>query len=115
MRNALRTLDFGLPGNRFVRIKESGSISLTPFDPQPVNPPNLAALKAEVSATWPMTSLLDMVKETDLRLNFTGVLRSPTAYETMDRSVLQPRLLLFACTVLERMPVCSAWPAFNPA
>lgn len=93
MRKALRTLDSGLPGNRFVRIKESGSISLTPFDPQP-EPPNLAALKAEVSATWPMTSLLDMVKETDLRLNFTGALRSPTAYETMDRSVLRPRLLL---------------------
>ncbi|MDC9616135.1 Tn3 family transposase [Xenorhabdus khoisanae] len=41
-----------------------------------------------------MTSLLDMVKETDLRLNFTDALKSPTAYESMDRSVLQPRLLL---------------------
>ena len=41
-----------------------------------------------------MTSLLDMVKETDLRLSFTDALKSPTAYETMDRSVLQPRLLL---------------------
>jgi len=28
-----------------------------------------------------MTSLLDMVKETDLRLNFTAALKSPTAYE----------------------------------
>ena len=35
-----------------------------------------------------------MVKETDLRLGFTDVLKSPTAYEAMDRSVLQPRLLL---------------------
>jgi TnpA family transposase len=34
------------------------------------------------------------VKEADLRLNFTEVLRSPTSYETMERSVLQPRLLL---------------------
>ena len=41
-----------------------------------------------------MTSLLDMVKEADLRLSFTEVLRSPTSYETMERSVLQPRLLL---------------------
>src|SRR4051794_14285335 len=41
-----------------------------------------------------MTSLLDMVKEADLRLNFTGALGSPTAYETLDRAVLQPRLLL---------------------
>jgi hypothetical protein len=41
-----------------------------------------------------MTSLLDMIKETDLRLSFTDVLKSPTSYETMDRTVLQPRLLL---------------------
>jgi len=41
-----------------------------------------------------MTSLLDMVKETDLRLGFTDVLKSPTAYESLERSVLQPRLLL---------------------
>src|SRR5262249_29361154 len=32
--------------------------------------------------------------EADLRLNFTEVLKSPTAYETLDRSVLRPRLLL---------------------
>ena len=41
-----------------------------------------------------MTNLLDMLKETDLRLNFTDVLKSSTAYETLDRSVLRPRLLL---------------------
>src|ERR1019366_6240551 len=47
-----------------------------------------------LNALWPMTSILDMVKETDLRLGFTEALRSPTSYETMDSSVLQPRLLL---------------------
>ena len=41
-----------------------------------------------------MTSLLGMVKEADLRLNFTDALKSPTAYESLDRSVLRPRLLL---------------------
>jgi TnpA family transposase len=35
-----------------------------------------------------------MVKETDLRLGFTDALKSPTAYETLDRSILRPRLLL---------------------
>jgi hypothetical protein len=49
---------------------------------------------AELNAIWPMTSLLDMVKETDLRLGFTDVLKSPTAYEVLERSELQPRLLL---------------------
>ncbi len=92
---ALTTFDAGLKQNRCVRLsnKAGGWITLTPLDAQP-EPPNLTALKAELNATWPMTSLLDMVKEADLRLNFTEALRSPTSYETMERSVLQPRLLL---------------------
>ena len=95
MRNALQTLDAGLPSNPQVRIsrKHGNSwITLTPFDAQP-EPPNLTALKAEITATWPMTSLLDMVKEADLRLGFTDALKSPTAYETLDRAILRPRLL----------------------
>jgi TnpA family transposase len=95
MREALGTLDGGLKKNPYVRIdpKGGGWITLSPLDAQP-DPPNLTAFKAELNATWPMTSLLDMVKETDLRLGFTDVLKSPTAYEVLERSVLQPRLLL---------------------
>ena len=95
MREALGALDGGLKKDPYVRIgpKGGGWITLTPLDAQP-DPPNLTAFKAELNATWPMTSLLDMVKETDLRLGFTDVLKSPTAYEMLERSVLQPRLLL---------------------
>lgn len=95
MRAALETCDAGLKTNRQVRIgtKGGGWITLSPLDAQP-DPPNLIALKAEVNARWPMTNLLDMVKETDLRLGFTDLLKSPTAYELLERSVLQPRLLL---------------------
>jgi TnpA family transposase len=95
MREALHTLDAGLPKNPGVRIgpKRGGWITLTPLAAQP-EPPQLKAFKAELNATWPMTELLDMIKETDLRLGFTSVLKSPTAYETLERSVLQPRLLL---------------------
>jgi TnpA family transposase len=95
MRAALSTFDAGLQKNPYVRIgpKGGGWITLTPLDAQP-EPPNLTALKAELNAIWPMTSWLDMVKETDLRLGFTEALKSPTSYETMERAVLQPRLLL---------------------
>jgi hypothetical protein len=41
-----------------------------------------------------MTGLLDILKEAELRLNFTEVFRSPTLYENLDRSVLRERLLL---------------------
>ena len=75
MDEALTTFDAGLKKNRFVRLSDKGGgwITLTPLDAQP-DPPNLTALKAELNATWPMTSLLDMVKEADLRLRFTEVL-----------------------------------------
>jgi len=95
MRKALQTLDSGLARNPDVRIsdKAGGWIAVTPLTAQP-EPASLAALKAEIAETWPMTSLLDMLKETDLRLNFTDTLRSPTAYESLDRAILRPRLLL---------------------
>jgi Tn3 transposase DDE domain len=97
MREALQTLDAGMPSNPLVVIsrkrKKDGWITVTPFAPQP-EAANLIAIKAETLATWPMTGLLDMLKEADLRLKFTEVLKSPTAYETLDRSVLRPRLLL---------------------
>ena len=95
MRAALAQLDQGLPRNPDVRItrKRGGWISLTPLLPRP-SPLNIEALKAEVAETWPLTSLLDIAKETDLRLGFTDRLRSSTAYEALDRAVLRPRLLL---------------------
>jgi len=95
MRAALAQLDHGLPCNPDVRItrKRGGWISLTPLLPRP-SPLNIEALKAEVTETWPLTSLLDIVKETDLRLGFTDRLRSSTSYEVLDRAVLRPRLLL---------------------
>ena len=57
-----------------IGAKGGGWITLTPLDKQP-DPPNLVAFKAELNAMRPMTSLLDMVKETDLRLGFTNVLK----------------------------------------
>ncbi len=95
MRAALHQLDTGLPRNPHVKItaRRGGWITVSPLQARP-DPENVEALKAEVSATWPMTGLLDIIKEADLRLNFTNALSSPTAYETLDRATLRPRLLL---------------------
>jgi hypothetical protein len=48
----------GLARNPCVRINEKagGWISVTPLTAQP-EPANLAAIKAEIAAAWPMTSL----------------------------------------------------------
>jgi hypothetical protein len=63
MRAGLRALNDGLPRNPMVTItgKAGGWIHLTPLDAQP-EPQNVASLKAELGQTWPMTSLLDILK-----------------------------------------------------
>ena len=115
MRLALQTLDDALPSNHLVRItpKKGGQITVMPLEPQP-EPPNLMAVKTEITGTWPMTSLLDMVKEADLRLNFADALKSPTAYESLDRSLLRPRLLC-AFTASAQTLDCNVWPGFIQA
>ena len=80
MTDALTTLDSGLATNRHVRIlkRGGGRIAVSPLERQP-EPLGLVALKAEMARRWPMTGLLDMLKEADLRIGFTAALRpSPT-------------------------------------
>jgi hypothetical protein len=43
---------------------------------------------------WPTTSLLDMLKETDLRVGFTDCLTSVATQERLERDTIQKRLLL---------------------
>ena len=95
MRDELAILDRTLPHNPDVEIlpKAKGWIKLSPLAPQP-EPTNLLALKAEIARRWPMTSWLDVLKETDVRVGLTQCFRSPTAWERLDRTTLQYRLLL---------------------
>jgi TnpA family transposase len=96
MRTELGVLDAGLPSNVDVRLVERRGkswIRLTPLDAQP-DPDNIVRIKAELQSKWSMTGLLDMVKESDLRLGLTDAFKSPTSHENLDRAVLRPRLLL---------------------
>ncbi len=95
MTAALEKLNRSLPNNPQVQIlpKRGGWISLSPLPPQ-AEPPNLGYLKAELFRHWPVVGLLDMLKETDFRVHFTDVFRSPTPREHLDLATLQKRLLL---------------------
>jgi TnpA family transposase len=95
MSAALALLDRGLPKNPDVKIlqKRRGWIALSPLTAVP-EPVNLSRLKSEILRRWPMTSLLDMLKETDLRLGFSKAFKSATGRESLDPATLQKRLLL---------------------
>jgi hypothetical protein len=67
----------------------------------PASPPNnIGASAPTISAAeaqsqhWPATSLLDMLKEVDLRIHFTEQFVAAGAREHLDRLTLQKRLQL---------------------
>jgi TnpA family transposase len=95
MMEALDAFDQTIPRNPKVRLleKKGGWIALSPLEPQE-EPTNLVKLKAEIIRRWPMTSLLDILKETDLRVDFTRYFKSSASRETLDRETLRKRLLL---------------------
>ena len=94
---ALRGLETGLSRNRVKGVKvlstRNGWIQVSSFEPVS-EPPNLTRLKQDVARRWPMTGLLDILKETALRTEFTSAFTSVATREALDRATLQKRLLL---------------------
>ena len=95
MREGLNKLNNGLPTNLKVQItnKGKGWIKLSPLDAQ-AEPANLLRLKAEVIRRWPMTNLLDFLKEADIRIGFTEKFQTVANREILGRDTLQKRLIL---------------------
>ena len=95
LRQWLTTLNGELPENPKVRLRQQGQnlIHLTPLERQP-DPPNTAVLKREIGRRWSDVELIDIVKEVDLRLNFTAAFRTTASREVLDPALLQRRLLL---------------------
>jgi Tn3 transposase DDE domain len=95
MREALVQLDQGMPKNKEVKLKnqKNGWISLSPLKPES-EPVNLVKLKRELVQRWPMTSLLDILKETELRVKLSEHFHSVSTRESLEENLLQKRLLL---------------------
>jgi len=95
METALEGLDRGYQRNPHLLVRERGKgrVTLSPLPKQP-RPPNLDALRADVAARWPMTGLLDVLKEADVRLGFTRLLTTVASRQALPPEVLQKRLLL---------------------
>ncbi len=91
----LRLLNATLPDNDKVRLRRGGEnrISITPFAPAP-EPPGLATLKSEVARAWPMTGLLDVLKETALDTGFLSGFQTSASREALPPAVRDQRLLL---------------------
>lgn len=62
--------------------------------PLPSNSPASSTSMIRTAARWPMTSLLDILKEADLRTDFTGLFTTSATREALPKEVLRKRLLL---------------------
>ena len=95
MTQALEQFHQGLLDNPKVEIlpKHGGWIRLSPLEAQ-AEPLQLAKLKEEIGRRWSLIPLLDILKETEFRLNFTQHFHSSATRETLDPEQLRKRLLL---------------------
>jgi TnpA family transposase len=95
MLQGLEKLNAGIPKNPKVRITEKGGgwISISPLEAQ-AEPVNLLRVKGEITRHWPMTNLLDILKETDLRIPLADKFKTVAHREILDRDTLQKRLIL---------------------
>ena len=95
MTEALTEFDQGLPENPKVKIlnNRGGWIHLTPVTKQP-EPEHLQALKQEIANRWSMVPLLDVLKETEMRLQLTEHFKSTGNREALAPEELRKRLLL---------------------
>lgn len=91
----LLQLNATLPKNDKVRLRWSGDnrIGITPFKPA-AEPKGLIGLKSEVNRRWPMTGLLDALKETALDTGFLAAFETSASRETLPIEVRNQRLLL---------------------
>lgn len=95
MEDELWKLNATMPKNDKVRLRWTGEnrISVTPFSRAP-EPVGLLTLKAEIGRRWPMTGLLDALKETALDTGFLDLFETSASREVLLRHARDQRLLL---------------------
>ncbi len=91
----LKNLNDNIPDNKKVKILDilGGRIKVTPSEPQTL-PSNLHLLQRDISQRWSNITMLDILKEADLLLNFTEQFQSVASRESMDRQEHRRRVLL---------------------
>lgn len=91
----LRLLNETVPANDKVRLLWRGDnrISITPLKPM-AEPKGLEAIKGEIGQRWPMTGLLDVLKEAALDTGLLEAFETSASRVALSREALDRRLLL---------------------
>ena len=95
LRKSLISFNKNIPRNSKVKIyrKNNGWISVSPLTAQP-DPPNLHLIKDELFKKWSMVNLLDVIKETFLRIPLTKHFKSVASREMLTEEQIHKRIIL---------------------
>jgi TnpA family transposase len=93
---SLESFNNSIVTNKRVKLrktKKGNRIKLTPYEKQD-NPPTISRLHLAIQQRWSTINLIDILKESDLRIDFTKQLETIASRENLPRSALVKRLLL---------------------
>lgn len=96
LKEHLLAFDQEFAKNKFVQINHANkkpTFKISPLDALP-EPAGLIRVKAQIAKQWPMTSLLDMMKETMLDTGFDRAFQSIGLRQNLPKPALNTRLLL---------------------
>ena len=96
MTNSIKNFNISIINDDEINIglkRGKSHIYVTPYQVQD-EPQNIKTLKQEVSSIWPNISLLDILKEADLRVGLTEELINTVDKTSIPHDILQQRLLL---------------------
>ena len=88
-------LNDSIPHNEKVEIinKDGGHIKISPYDPQ-AEPVNIKQLHQAIKKEYGTINLIDILKESELQIEFTNLVQTVASRESIPREVLQFRILL---------------------
>jgi TnpA family transposase len=94
--DALKMLNQSIPNNPKVKIvtnKKGSRFRVSPSEPQ-TEPTNLGTLNKEVQKRWSSINLIDIVKESELRIGFSKHCTGTSRFQKTSEDELRKRLLL---------------------
>jgi TnpA family transposase len=91
----LKLLNDSILHNKKVEIinKDGGHITISPYEPQ-AEPVNIKKLHQAIKKEYGTINLIDILKESELQIEFTNLIRTVASRENIPREILQFRVLL---------------------
>jgi TnpA family transposase len=95
LHNNLTSLNDSILHNKKVEIinKDGGHIKISPYEPQ-AEPVNIKKLHQAIKKEYGTINLIDILKESDLQIEFTNLIQTVASRENIPRETLQFRILL---------------------